>query len=76
MPNVLAIDKRWLSVAMKRTLFHKLTLEAERRQITRTDFVVGILEEAVKNVKLPQSSLDVIAQEEKTAMEMRGHFKA
>lgn len=63
MPNQPAPDKDVLSVRIPRTLKRRLEKQAERKEMTLSQFVEWLLNEAVKNTELTPDDYNQIAEE-------------
>lgn len=71
MPNKMNPEKRFMSCRVKRTLYYKLVQEAEARGISRSDWMLQLLEEASKNVKLRPEYQERVTQEIEDAKKER-----
>lgn len=61
MPNQPAIDKKWVSVLLKRVTIKKLEKLAIHRGTTRSAVIASLLDEGVSNISLtPEDYEDII----------------
>ena len=73
MPNKMDVRKRFMSVRIMRELFYKLQQEAEKMNISRSDYVLDILNSEVerKKVKLSAAYQAKVAEEIKAEKKKR-----
>ncbi len=63
MPNVMDVNKRFMSVRISRVLFYKLTQDAFDRGMPRSDWTIQLLSEAERRTVLRKEYADKVKAE-------------